>query len=159
MRDHFIVWVVERLRSVGINAYFTNDPRCDWEFRAFIAPYGNVYFYCARNKVVWGAGNTERGVVEWLSNNVLKNCVTVVNPKAVPACVQYLAKHGYATTEYRIVQTDNLVFVALTGFTAVTDKLIFAVESFCSSRGYTYAVDDDQIVINVAEIKYEPEKS
>lgn len=159
MRDLFIYWLVNRLQAVGINVWANDTPMADWEIRAFIAPYGNVYFYCAQNKVVWGAGNTERGVVEWLSNNVLKNCVTVVNPKVVPACVQYLAKHGYATTEYRIVQTGNLVFVALTGFTAVTDKLIFAVESFCSSRGYTYAVDDDQIVINVAEIRYEPKKS
>ncbi len=159
MRDHFIVWVVERLRSVGINTYFTDDPMCDWELRAFIAPYGNVYFYCARNKVVWGAGNTERGVVEWLSRNVLKKCVTVVNPKVVPVCTQYLARFGFSTTEYRIVQTDKLVFVAHTRFRTVPEKMVFAIESFCSSRGYTYTVDDSQIIINAGELKYEPEES
>ena len=159
MCDYFVVWLIDRLHSMGINEYFPDASRCTWDLRVFLAPYGNVYFYCTQDKVVWGAGNTERGIVKWLSRNVLKNCVMVVNPTALSACVQYLAKFGFPTTEYRIVQADNLVFVALTGFTAVTEKLIFAIESFCSSRGYTYTVDDSQVIINVGELKYEPKES
>ena len=156
MRDLFLYWLVNRLQEVGITVWANDTPMADWEIRAVIAPYGNVYFYAAQDKVVWGAGNTFHGVMKWLSENVFSKCRKVVDHKAVPACVQYLAKHGYTTSEYRIVQTEDLVFVALTGFTAVTDKLIFAVESFCSSCGYTYAVDDSQAIINVAKIEYVP---
>ena len=159
MRDLFIYWLVNRLQAVGINVWANDTPMADWEIRAFIAPYGNVYFYCAQNKVVWGAGNTERGVVEWLSNNVLKKCITVVNPKVESALRRYLAKNGYADLDYRITQSNNIIRLSLKGYLAIQEKLVFAVESFCSSHGYTYAVDDDEIIINVAEIKYEPEKS